>query len=177
MKQKLLVIGIVAAILFFIIIFLFIGGSAADKTVTREEYKTLVSGITAEIGEGETKDYGLDVLIDDEEFNSSIVANPYQKLTIQNIEDFHSLGFAFQIKAEGDCILKMTLYKNDEALTSQDLEVISNQKTSVALILDEAVEVKTTDNLYIVVEQLDLAEGQDRTNFVFDTLMTFFDEV
>ncbi len=111
------------------------------------------------------------ILSNDIEFDSEILNRNYTKIDVNTLCNFKSLGVAFRLKPQDNSILQISLMKNDECLATQTIEAESGLIENVNLLLDTSVEVKTTDNFYISISNSNNAE------FVFDTMIFFFDEV
>lgn len=71
-----------------------------------------------------------------------------------------------------DSNIKFSLYKNDELLQSVEVSFKEGEPADVALLLESSVNINKDDNFHIKVER---NEG-DETRFVFDSLLSFFDE-
>lgn len=176
MRNKIL-IGVGIAIALFVVLLLIIcGGSTSGGTVTKEQYETFISGVNAKVEGEEDRFIELSKLTDDTQFNGEIANKPYSSLEIKNSQGYKSLGYVFLIKAEKDCTLKFTLYKNEEVLKMSTLMFTEDTETDVNLLLETSVDVATTDNVYIKIEETGLSEGAEKTRFVFDSLLSFFDD-
>ena len=79
------------------------------------------------------------------------------------------MGVAFIVKSESDTGLNFTLMKNDEVLKTCSVTTKSGEVANVDLVLEEAVNISTSDSYSIVVSQA------SDTNFVFDTVLFFID--
>lgn len=176
MRNKILIGVGIALALFVVLLLILCGGAGSGGTVTQEQYESMVSGITAEISESESKIYSLEKLTDDIQFNSEIENKAYTKLTINKTKSFKTLGVVFLTKADNNCSIKFTLMKNDEVLKSTTLSLEADTESDINLLLATSVDISLEDNFYIKVEETGLSEGEEKTNFVFDSLLSFFDE-
>ena len=61
--------------------------------------------------------------------------------------------------------------KNDDVLSTFSFEALTQEIEDVNLVIDEAVNISSTDNFYITIE------NSNNATFVFDTMIFFFDEV
>lgn len=95
----------------------------------------------------------------------------YAKAKLNQTTNFKCLGVAFIIKSDGEISINISLMKNNEVLKTTTANLTTNVMSNIDLILENAVEINTTDDYYILFEQT------TTDPFVFDTLITFIDEV
>lgn len=172
MKNKILIgAGILLTVLILGLIIV-CGASTPSGTPTKETYEIRVDSVQVEIeGEG-AKNIPLSILTDNIQFNAEIENKEYTEIKIINKQNYKSKGIVFLAKAESDSNIKFSLYKNDELLKSVDISFKADEPTDVALLLDSSKDILTTDKFFVKVER---NEG-DETRFVFDSLLSFFDE-
>lgn len=171
MKNK-IIIG--AGILLTVFIFFLIaisGASGGDKIVTEEKLKATITNITCQIDDEETINYELNYLTNNIEFDEQIKARNYKKIVINKQEDIQFLGVAFLVKSTDDTSLNISLTKNGEVVKTSSVNLESDTRASVELLLENTVQYSAGDELAIVISQ-----SKD-VSFVFDTMIFFFDEV
>ncbi len=171
MKKKILIGAGILFTVFIVFLIALCGGSGTDKIVTEEELKTMVSNVTCEVKDDDNITYQLSTLTNDISFDNELQNKQYTKITINQNENFKSLGLAFIVKSNEEFTLNVKLNKNDTVLKSTSLNLSSGNLGNVNLLLDEAVDISTTDDFTITFEQ------STDCNFTFDTLLLFFDEV
>lgn len=171
MKKKILIgAGIVLAI-FIVFLIAICGASSGSHTVTKEKLDQTIDKVVCEVKDDNSIEIDFSILSNDIEFDSEILNRNYTKIDVKTLCDFKSLGVVFRLKPQDNSILQISLMKNDECLTTQTIEAESGLIENVNLLLDTSVEVKTTDKFYISISNSNNAE------FVFDTMIFFFDEV
>ena len=171
MKNK-IIIG--AGILLTVFIFFLIaisGASGGDKIVTEEKLKATITNITCQIDDEETINYELNYLTNNIEFDEQIKARKYKKIVVNKQEDIQFLGVAFLVKSTDDTSLNISLTKNGEVVKTSSVNLESDTRASVELLLENTVQYSAGDELAIVISQ-----SKD-VSFVFDTMIFFFDEV
>ena len=171
MKNK-IIIG--AGILLTVFIFFLIaisGASGGDKIVTEEKLKATITNITCQIDDEETINYELNYLTNNIEFDEQIKARNYKKIVVNKQEDIQFLGVAFLVKSTDDTSLNISLTKNGEVVKTSSVNLESDTRASVELLLENTVQYSAGDELAIVISQ-----SKD-VSFVFDTMIFFFDEV
>lgn len=173
MKNKLLMgVGIAFAIFVVFLLILCGGSSSSGGTVTQEQYEILVDKIQVRKLDDEIKNIPLSILTDNIQFNAEIENNAYKRIEILNKKNYKSKGVVFLVKAESDSNITFTLYKNDEVLKSTNLSLEANTPTDVELLLSTSIEINTTDKYFVEIGEV----GENKTRFVFDCLLSFFDE-
>ena len=171
MKKKILIgAGIVLAI-FIVFLIAICGASGGSHTVSKEKLDQTIDKVVCEVKDDNPIEMDFSILSNDIEFDSEILNRNYTKIDVNTLCNFKSLGVAFRLKPQDNSILQISLMKNDECLATQTIEAESGLIENVNLLLDTSVEVKTTDNFYISISNSNNAE------FVFDTMIFFFDEV
>ena len=172
MKNKILIgAGILLTVLILGLIII-CGASTPSGTPTKETYEVRVDSVQVEIeGEG-ARNIPLSILTDNIQFNAEIENKEYTDIKIINKQNYKSKGIVFLAKAESDSNIKFSLYKNNELLQSAEVSFKEGEPADVALLLESSVCVNKDDNFHIKVER---NEG-DETRFVFDSLLSFFDE-
>lgn len=171
MKNKILIgAGILLTILIIGLIIV-CGASTTSNTVTQEQYEAMVDSVQVEIDGGVDKNIPLSILTDNIQFNAEIENKPYTKINIINKQNYKSKGIVFLVKSQSDSNIKFSLYKNNELLKSTDLSMEANKTNNVVLLLDSSVQINTTDKFYVLVDS-----GEEKVNFVFDSLLSYFDE-
>ncbi len=171
MRTKILIgAGIVLAI-FIIFLIAICGGSAGNNVMPEEKLVAHISGVTCEYEGGDDLTYDISTITNDKNFDSSIAARSYSKITINNTESFKSLGICFLVKSDYETNLTFTLMKNDETLKSHFFTLKANETKSVELPLESSVDVSIEDKFYITVTQ------DNNLPFSFDTFLFLFDEV
>ena len=171
MKNK-IIIG--AGILLTVFIFFLIaisGASGGDKIVTEEKLKATITNITCQIDDEETINYELNYLTNNIEFDEQIKARNYKKIVVNKQEDIQFLGVAFLVKSTDDTSLNISLTKNGEVVKTSSVNLESDTRASVELLLENTVQYSAGDELAIVISQ-----SKD-VSFVFDTMIFLFDEV
>ena len=171
MSKKNLAI-IVSGILFFVfIMFLVIAcANVHIKNVQKqEELKTNFSGVICEVDGEENVNYDIATLTNEIQFDNNIQFKNYKIIKINHSLDFKSLGVAFELKTKENANITLSLKKNNIVLKTCNLELEANQIKGINLVLENSVEVKATDEFSISVDS--------ETDFVFDTLLFFVDEV
>lgn len=169
-KKFILIAGILFSV-FLIFLIAIGGGTTSNKVVTEEQLNTLVTSVTCEIKDEESVNYELSTLTNDVSFDNTLQNKQYTKITINKENKFNTLGVAFIVKSNEDCSLKISLNKNEEILKTTTINLESGQMGNVNLLLEEYVEILTTDNFTITFEQ------SPECKFQFDTIIFFFDEV
>lgn len=169
-KKKILLIGAGVVFTIFILFLLFLGGNSGTKNVPNEEtLNTNFSNVVCEVAGEENVEYDISTLTNNIQFDSSIKSKPYTKIKVTQKENFKSLGVAFMVKTSKESTLKFNLMKNDEVLKTCNISAEANKATNVDLVLETGVDISKTDEFSIVIE--------GSTDFVFDTILIFIDEV
>ena len=171
MKNKILIgAGILLTVLILGLIII-CGASTPSGTPTKETYEVRVDSVQVEIeGEG-ARNIPLSILTDNIQFNAEIENKEYTDIKIINKQNYKSKGIVFLAKAESNSI-KFSLYKNDELLQSVEVSFKEGEATDVTLLLESSANINKDDNFHIKVER----NEDDETRFVFDSLLSFFDE-
>lgn len=171
MKNKIIIGAGILLTVFIIFLIAICGGSGADKIVTQEELKATITNISCQVDDEETINYELSYLSNNVEFDEEIKARNYKKIVVNQQNEIEFLGVAFMIKSTDDTTLNFSLTKNGEVVTTSEVNLETDTKASVELLLEESMNISTTDELAIVISQT------KDVSFVFDTMIFFFDEV
>ena len=170
MINKKLLIGAGILLTIFIVFLIFLGGGSTPTNVPDEETLTqTITSVTCEIKEEENHDYEIDLLSNNVQFDSKLQMKNYTKINVNRSKNINALGVAFIVKSESDTGLNFTLMKNDEVLKTCSVTAKSGEVANVDLVLEESVNISTSDSYSIVVSQA------SDTNFVFDTVLFFID--
>lgn len=156
---------------FIIFLIVICGASGGNKTLTQEEIKEITPDIVCETKDETKINYDITLLTNDTEFDAEILSRNYTKITVNKNSNFKSYGLTFRLKTESDSTLNISLMKNDEVLTSKEVKAETDIIESVNLVLDTYVEFTTEDVFSIVIT------NSADANFVFDTLIFYFEEV
>lgn len=168
MKNKILIgAGILLTVLILGLIII-CGASTPSGTPTKETYDSVQVQIE---GEG-ARNIPLSILTDNIQFNAEIENKEYTDIKIINKQNYKSKGIVFLAKAESNSNIKFSLYKNDELLQSVEVSFKEGEATDVTLFLESSANINKDDNFHIKVER----NEDDETRFVFDSLLSFFDE-
>ena len=169
MKRKGLLIGAGILLTIFIIFLILIGGANTTKNIpTQETLTQVVSGVTCKIEGEDDVNYDIELLTNNIQFDSNIQQKKYNKIIINHSQDFASLGVAFMVKPSANTTLNCELYKNDELIKNYSTTVLANEVANVDLVLEEAVELSSTDEYSVKITST--------SDFVFDTLLFFLQE-
>lgn len=171
MKNKLLIGAGILLTVFIIFLVVISGASGADKIPTEETLKTTFSNVTCEVKNGSNIDYDLSLLTNNVEFDSQIQTKNYTKVKLNQNTVFRSFGVALILKSDNEISLNISLMKNDEVLKITTVNLSTNVMSNIDLLLENSVFISATDDFYISFEQI------TTDPFVFDTLITFIDEV
>lgn len=169
-KKKIMLIGAGIVFTVFIFFLIILGGSSGTQNIPKQE--TLInnfSGVVCEVDNEENISYDIAVLTNDIQFDSTIKYKPYTKIKINHSEDFKSLGVAFMLKTSENASFNLLLKKNDETIKTFNLSSEAGQVNNINLVLDNSIEIKSTDEFSIVIDS--------KAEFVFDTMLIFVDEV
>ena len=170
MINKKLLIGAGILLTIFIVFLIFLGGGSTPTNVPDEETWTqTITSVTCEIKEEENLDYEIDLLSNNVQFDSKLQMKNYTKINVNRSKNINALGVAFIVKSESNTGLNFTLMKNDEVLKTCSVTAKSGEVANVDLVLEDAVNISTSDSYSIVVSQA------SDTNFVFDTVLFFID--
>lgn len=171
MKKKLIIGAGILLTVFLVFLIVLCGGTGTDKIVTKEELDVTISKVVCEVKDSADIEYDLSLFTNDNLFESNISSKNYTKATLKQEKGFKSLGVAFMMKSNEDTSLNVSLNLNGTSLKTTTVSIEDGKNANVNLILDEAVEVKNTDEFTITFEQ------SSENSFVFDMLIFFFDEV
>ena len=171
MKKKLLIGAGVLLTVFIIFLIAICGASGGDKIPTQETLSSTFTNVTCEVKNGNDIDYDLALLTNNVQFDTGLQNKNYTKVKLNQTTNFNSLGVAFVLSSDTDTTLSVSLMKNDEVLKTTTMDLLSGLTSNVDLVLETSVEISSTDEFYIAFDQ-------DTTNpFIFDTIITFIDEV
>lgn len=171
MKNKLLIGAGILLTVFIIFLLVISGASGGDKIPTEETLKTIFSNVTCEVKNCSNIDYDLSLLTNNVEFDSQIQTKNYTKVKLNQVANFKSFGVVFILKSDYEISLNISLMKNDEVLKTTTANLSTNVMSNIDLLLENSALISATDNFYILFEQT------TTDPFVFDTLITFIDEV
>lgn len=171
MKNKLLIGAGILLTVFIIFLLVISGASGGDKIPTEETLKTIFSNVTCEVKNGSNIDYDLSLLTNNVEFDSQIQTKNYTKIKLNQVANFKSFGVAFILKSDYEISLNISLVKNDEVFKTTTANLSTNVMSNIDLLLENSAQISATDDFYILFEQT------TTDPFVFDTLITFIDEV
>lgn len=171
MKKKFIIIAGIVFAIFLVFLIAICGSAGGNKTITKEELDTTISNISCKVKNGDDITYDMSVISNDISFDSSVQNKQYEKITVNKLKDFKSLGLAFIAKSNEDFTLNISLNKNEETLKTTSVVFKDGKMQSVNLLLEQPIEIKTTDEFTITFSQ------EDNCSFMFDTLLFFFDEV
>ena len=130
-----------------------------------------ITDVVCEDKDNNSIKYNISLLTNNKEFDAELLERNYTKAVVNKKKDFITLGTSFRVVSSADTTFEVSLMKNDECLKTDSVEVSANSIGNINLVLEEGVEIKTTDNFYITFS------NSANTSFVFDTLILFFDEV
>ncbi len=169
-KRKIILIGAGVAFALFIVLLFIFGGSSGTKNIpTQETLTTNFGSVVCEVEGEENLTYDISILTNEIQFDSTLKTKPYTKIKINHNSNFNSLGVAFMLKTSENSNFNLALKKNNEILKTFNLQTEANQVNNIDLVLENSVEILTTDELSIVIDS--------PTNFVFDTMLIFTNEV
>lgn len=169
-KKKIILIGAGVVFVLFIFLLIVLGGNAGTKNIPKQETLTTnFSNVVCEIEGEENQTYDISILTNEIQFDSTIKSKPYTKIKINHSVNFKSLGVAFMLKTTDNANLTLSLKKNDEVIKTTTVSTEAGQVNNIDLVLENSIEILTTDELSIVIDS--------PTNFVFDTMLFFVDEV
>ena len=169
MKRKGLIIGGGILLAIFIIFLILIGGANTTKNIpTQETLTQTVTGVTCKVEGDDDVNYEIYLLTNNIQFDSELQQKNYKKIIINHSQDFESLGVAFMAKTSENSTLNFELCKNNEVIKTFSSSVLANEVMNVDLVLEEAVEILSTDEYSVRVTST--------SNFVFDTLLFFLQE-
>lgn len=171
MKNKLLIGAGILLTVFIIFLLVISGASGGDKIPTEETLKTIFSNVTCEVKNCSNIDYDLSLLTNNVEFDSQIQTKNYTKVKLNQVANFKSFGVVFILKSDYEISLNISLMKNDEVLKTTTANLSTNVMSNIDLLLENSAQISATDDFYILFEQT------TTDPFVFDTLITFIDEV
>ncbi len=171
MKKKIIIGAGILLTIFVVFLIAICGSASGNKIVTKEELKTKITNIECHIDDEENITYSLDELTNDISFDSNIKSKNYTKLVINKENSFKTFGVSFAMKSDENFTLNISLNKNGISLVKTAVTFEENQTEYVNLILDESVEMNTTDEFTITFSQ------ENDCTFMFDTFLFFFEEV
>src|SRR5574344_1839620 len=171
MKNKLLIGAGILLTVFIIFLVVICGASGGDKIPTEETLNSTFLNVTCKVENGNDINYDLSVLTNNVQFDNTILSKNYTKVKLNQTTNFNTIGVAFIAKADSDTTLNISLMKNTEILKTTTISLQSDVVTNIDLLLESSIEISSTDDFYISFEQT-------TTNpFLFDTIVTFIDEV
>jgi len=171
MKNKILIIAGVILTVFIVFLIAICGAAGGDKVPTEETVNSTFTTVTCEVKDDENVNYEVKLLTNDIQFDSAIQKKNYTKVNLNHNTNFASYGVAFVVKSNAETTLNISLMKNDEVLKTTTTTLKDGNITNVDLVLENSVEISTTDNFYITFS------NSTDNQFVFDTIITFIDEV
>lgn len=147
-----------------------------DGLVSEEEYSGLIEGIVATKDGAESVTYKLDILKDEIEFNGEIQSATYSRIEILPIKECKVKGLSFCIRCSQNATLGLSIFTNDKFLDSAIYDCKSFEVQDVYFFFDESVVLNDENSLYILVDEQTESGRVQKTKFVFDTLLIFFEE-
>ena len=142
---------------------------------SKDDYNSLFSGITAEYDSGNYIFYPMDILLDENEFDS-IQSKPYTSLEI-NIKDKAIIqGIVFTIKSEKPCSLIFRLSFDEQDILHYSKSFQANVTSDVELFLNNEITLYPTSLLVIEIDENTNAENLEKTSFQFDNFLIFLKE-
>lgn len=171
MKKKIIIGAGILLTIFVVFLIAICGSASGNKIVTKEEMETKITNIECHIDNEENITYSLDELTNDISFDSNIKSKNYTKLVINKENSFKTFGVSFAMKSDENFTLNISLNKNGISLVKTEATFEESQIEYINLILDESVEMNTTDEFTITFSQ------ENDCEFAFDTFLFFFDEV
>lgn len=145
-----------------------------DGLVSDEEYSNLIAGVTATKQNGQTVDYNLDILKDETHFNNEIESAVYCKLDIRQVKECKIKGLCFFVRSSQDCTLEFSMFTNNKMLVSMVYDLKSFESQEVGLFPQEGFILNDSNSLHIEINEQNNYE--EKTKFVFDTFVIFFEE-
>ncbi len=166
---------ILVSIITISLITIFALSGCVSGIASEEDYNSLFSGVTAEYDLDNYIFYPMDILLDENDFNS-IQSKPYTSLKINIKDQVLIQGIVFTIKSEKPCSLtfRLTLDEQDILHYSKSFQAIVT--SDVELFLNNEITLYPTSSLVIEVEENTNAENLEKTNFQFDNFLIFLKE-
>ena len=171
MKNKILIGAGILLTVFIVFLIGICGASGGDKIPTEETINSTFSTVTCEVKDEENVNYDISLLTNDIQFDSAIQKKNYTKVNLNHNTNFATYGVAFLIKSNSEISLNVALMKNDETLKTTTVTIKNGNTVNVDLVLENSVAISSTDNFYISFN------NSTNNQFVFDTIITFIDEV
>lgn len=166
---------ILVSVITISLIIIFVLSGCVSGIASKDDYNSLFSGITAEYDSGNYIFYPMDILLDENEFDS-IQSKPYTSLEI-NIKDKAIIqGIVFTIKSEKPCSLTFRLTLDEQDILYYSKSFQANVTSDVELILNNEITLYPTSSLVIEVDENTNAENLEKTSFQFDNFLIFLKE-
>ena len=171
MRKKILIGAGILLTIFIVFLIAICGASGGNKVVKKEVLEQTISDVVCQDKDDNSINYNISLLTNNKEFDAELLERNYTKAEFKTKKDFVTLGTSFRVVTSVDTTFEVSLMKNDECLKTDTVEVNKDSVGNINLVLEEGVEIKTTDKFYITFS------NNSGTTFVFDTLLLFFDEV
>ena len=142
---------------------------------SKDDYNSLFSGITAEYDSGNYIFYPIDILLDENEFDS-IQSKPYTSLEINIKDQVLIQGIVFTIKSEKPCSLIFRLSFDEQDILHYSKSFQANVTSDVELFLSNEITLYPTSSLVIEIDENTNAENLEKTSFKFDNFLIFLKE-
>lgn len=175
MKKVCLSIALISMLIFTVLLF----SGCVEGFVSDDEYKTLISGVTAYDDKGNNYFYGNEILQNNVEFDTQIEYKNYCKLEIRKVKDCKIRGAVFVVRSLETTTLKFTFFANDVQLISKQKMIEKDRTVDIDLFF-EPYPISLSDNLYIEIEQIseknNKEENDENIKYKFDGFMVAFGE-
>jgi len=161
----------------FILIFSSISLTACVAGVVSEkQYIEFFSGVDAIDEHGNSVFYEMKTLVDNIEFNTNIQSKSYCKLDVYLKQSCQIKGVVFLVRSSKKATYKFTTCINEMIVSTNIKEINENSTTIIELFFNDTYECKNSDEFYIEIEELNLVENEEKSKFVFDSLIVFLQE-
>ena len=166
---------ILVSVITISLITIFALSGSVSGLASEDDYNSLFLGVTAEYNLDNYIFYPMDILLDENEFNS-IQSKPYTSLEI-NIKDQVSIqGIVFTVKSEKPCSLTFRLNLDEQDILHYSKSFQANVTSDVELFLNNQITLYPTSSLVIEVDENTNAENLEKTSFQFDNFLIFLKE-
>lgn len=168
-------VNLLATILTVILAMISLSGCIRG-VVSENQYKELFAGVVAQDESGNTIYYEMKTLVDNIKFNSSLQSKPYCKLDIYILESCQIRGTVFLIRSSENCTLKFTTFIDGEIKVTKTKTISANSNCDIDLFFDNSKLCNAKSDFYIEIEELGKQKDEQKTNFMFDSLIIFLEE-
>ena len=166
---------ILVSVITISLITIFALSGCVSGIASEEDYNSLFLGVTAEYNLDNYIFYPMDILLDENEFNS-IQSKRYASLEI-NIKDQVSIQeIVFTVKSEKPCSLTFRLNLDEQDILHYSKSFQANVTSDVELFLNNQITLYPTSSLVIEVDENTNAENLEKTSFQFDNFLIFLKE-